>query len=149
VKMMRTRFALLSSLVLTCIVYAHPSKVEVIRGQVVANTGLLSCLNGYEYESVVVRIESPVKNSKFIFVRLSFPCGTNVKWVADAPIDHQFRLQRNLECDAVLEGTLDPAGLDGKEPLWVSAKGIDTTELPFGKMLPCYDSAEFPVSPVV
>jgi hypothetical protein len=162
-----------SVVLILCLTYASISALsaprprhETISGRVVAYSYWLGCLNGNGYWSMVIRVRQS-KNilSEFIRVDFSLPCDTSPESVSAKLSIQKFRLFRQKDCDAVLEGSTvetpkqEPAmqleSTDGaikQVPnilFWKYLPGTEHVALPFGQVLPCYRSIDLPMAPAL
>jgi hypothetical protein len=148
------------TLLILWIVYASVStssaarlQRETISGRIVAYSNSLACLNGNGYWSMVIRVQRPKDTrSEFIRVDFSLPCGKSPEWVSSSPSTQKFRLLRQKDCDAALEGSMDEApgrSLNLALPIWKHPPGTEQDLLPFGQVIPCYRSVELPLAPVL
>ena len=124
---------------------------ETVSGRVVAYSGALSCLNGNNYWSMLIRVEQPKNShSKFIRVDFSLPCGKSPEWVSTNPSIQKFRLFRQKDCDEVLSGSVNQEPTPSATmPMWKYTTGTENEPLPFGQIVPCYRSLDLPLTPVV
>lgn len=163
-------------------IHHHRQKTETISGQIVAYSSGFLCFNGNGDWSMIIRVQ-PHKNipSRLIKVDFSYPCGKSpdVAW-AQSQVK-RFRLYRQRDYDAVLDGEMtDDAEQKFKEfnvsesehcksceyikdcsikdckiinipilPIWHYPPGVEPFTLPFGQILPCYHSLDFPYLPVL
>jgi hypothetical protein len=126
----------------------HP---ETISGRVVAYSSFPACLNGNAYWSMVIRVQRPKDTrSQFIRVDFSLPCNQSPVWVSTKPPIQKFRLFRQRDRDDVLTGSMvEESKQDLALPIWNHPPGTEHDELPFGRVLPSYLSADLPLLPVV
>jgi hypothetical protein len=139
-------------------------KVEAISGRVIAYSGVPVCLNGNSYWSMIIRAEPHKKTPESFFqVVFSLPCDKTAKSVLVNPSIQKFHLIRQKNIDSVLEENIDVVNIDdmnkiipdGKPdlnsriPAWHYLPGNERFTLPFGNVLPCYYSVEFPYIPVL
>jgi hypothetical protein len=124
---------------------------ETITGLVVAYTMVPSCLNGNGYWEMVIRVhQSKAIRSEFVRVVFSLPCGTTPDWVSAEPLMRKFRLERNQDCDGVLERFMATEPKQGLTiPLWKQPPGAEHVTLPFGQTIPCYRSVDMPLAPAL
>ena len=131
----------------------NPSTVrrETISGVAVAYTNG-RCSNSYAPWALVVH--TPNRNDdrvEYIQVNFSYPCGRAPNWVSRGPGEQKFRVTRNKRCDRVLEQYFEAesSGTKKQVPIWHAVRGEEKETLPFGQVLPCYDSLDYPVKPVI
>jgi hypothetical protein len=133
----------------TCSI-AHP-RTATITGRAVAYSSNPICLNGNGYWSEIIRVEHPSnRESGFIQLDFSLPCGKLPAWLSTQPVTEKFRVFRNRDCDGVLTGSVDDDVSHSKTlPIWKYFPGAKHDELPFGHIVPCYGSPDLPEAPVV
>ena len=124
---------------------------ETISGRVVAYSGGLACLNSAASWSMVIRVQHPNDpSSKFLRVDFSLPCKKIPEWVSTKPSIQRFRLFRQKSCDDVLLASADKPVPDSLDmALWKYPPGTEGERLPFGQIVPCYGSVDFPLIPVI
>lgn len=138
---------------------APHAKVESISGRIVAYANPLTCLNGNAYWSMIIHVHDP-RNipSEFIQVPFSLPCGEAPEWLtAKSPLQ-KFRLIREKDSDSVRKEFMEcssdsPSGHAAQPcapvPIWKRVPDTERDRLPFGQRVPCYRSADLPLTPVV
>src|ERR1039458_6150253 len=87
--------------------HLHRQKTETISGQIVAYSSGFVCTNGNGYWPMIIRVQ-PHKHipSRLIKVDFSYPCGKSPDWVWAQSQVKKFRLYRQRDYDAALEGEL-------------------------------------------
>ena len=129
---------------------------QTIQGRVVANEGALTCLNGYAYGSMIVKVKSPKKlAARFVLVEFSYPCNER-PLLLESGLMQKLRLIRRRERDRKLlefldcaDNSIEPICSCLSAPRWTRTPGFESEVLPFGQVVPCYESADFRVRPVV
>jgi hypothetical protein len=128
---------------------------KTVSGRVIAYSTSLLCLNGNEYWWMIVHTQ-PNKSipAEFVQVDFSLPCGKSADWLSTAQSIQKFRLSPLSDSDDVLEEFMKLTDEGGSTrstdiPLWKRPPGTETETLPFGKVLPHYQSAGLPLVPVV
>jgi hypothetical protein len=145
----------------------YRQKAEAISGQIVAYSNDPLCWNGNGYWSMVIRVQQHKHiSSRLIRVDFSYPCGKSPDWVWAQSQVKKFRLYRQRDYDAALEGELladaerrardfqtKAVNDDIQEipyiRIWKYPPGIEPFTLPFGQILPCYHSLDLPYLPVL
>jgi hypothetical protein len=131
---------------------ASSSKVETVRGRVVAYSNVKMCGSTNALWSMIIRIADSTTRgtAKFIRVEFSLPCADKLPtWVTRNASVQTFRLSRKRhEYDAILREFMDCQNETPPTscaiPMWKRVSGTVNEELPFGQRLPEYESVEFP-----
>ncbi len=154
---------LLVFLVVSCISISASSaprtKVESISGRIVAYANPVTCVNGNAYCSMIVHVQDPRDiPSEFIQVPFSLPCGEAPNWITARSSLQKFRLIREKDSDSVLKEFMEcssdsPSNHAAQPcapmPIWKRVPHTERDPLPFGQRVPCYRSADLPLTPVV
>src|ERR1017187_5645100 len=128
---------------------------KTVSGRVIAYSTSLLCLNGNKYMSMIVHIQ-PTKSipAEFVQVDFSLPCDKSADWLSTPQSTQRFRLSPISDSDDVLEEFIKFTDEGGSTrstdvPLWKRPPETESETLPFGKVLPHYQSACLPLVPVV
>lgn len=136
--------------------YASPPHARTVSGRIVAYSvhGVLTpCLNGNEYWSMLIHVRQP-KHHQATFARVDFslPCGKPADWIWRKAGTRVFHLLRDTNCDQALDEFIELSETESKEKsaiaLWKHPRGTQDI-LPFGRVVPCYRSANLPYVPVL
>jgi hypothetical protein len=133
-------------------------RATTLSGQIVAYSSPLTCINGNAYWSMIIRAHASRKqNVEYLRVDFSFPCGDFPAFLSGHSRLRKFRLVRTKDADQPLEqftGFID--SLTGKThsndagiPAWKATLGMEQEKLPFGQVLPSYQSLDYPLAPVL
>jgi hypothetical protein len=92
-------------------------------------------------------------HSSFIRVELAIPCDHSTDWITTKSNVRDFSLIRDKECDRKLEQFMDMEDENTHQktliPRWKHTDASEDIALPFGQIVPCYRSAQFPPVPVL
>ena len=132
----------------------------VISGRIVAYSDVepLACLNGNAYWSMIIHVQNAKDaQAEFVRVRFSLPCGETPKWLSARQSERRFRLIRDKDSDEVLDEFVNfveqSTGAKAKPaqslPIWKYPPGAEKEKLPFGRVVPAYQSVDLPLAPVV
>jgi hypothetical protein len=105
--------------------------------------------------SMIVHIQ-PTKSipAEFVQVDFSLPCDKSADWLSTPQSTQRFRLSPISDSDDVLEEFIKFTDEGGSTrstdvPLWKRPPETESETLPFGKVLPHYQSADLPLVPVL
>jgi hypothetical protein len=132
------------------------SKAGTVAGRIIAHDRALSCLNGYAWWSVLIRVETPRTkrgSPEYIRVNFSAPCTDIPEWLDAKSSVQKFKLIRDKKRDEVLEQFLPcvarPSSGDIPEscriPMWLFVPGAEHETLPFGKVIASYRFEKLPL----
>src|SRR5271169_6017377 len=134
-------------------------RAKVVSGRIVAYANPVTCVNGNAYWSMIVHVQDPKDiPSEFIQVPFSLPCGEAPNWLTARSSLQKFRLIREKNSDSVLKEFMEcssesPSGQAAQPcapmPIWKHVPDTERDRLPFGQRVPCYRSADLPLTPVV
>jgi hypothetical protein len=131
------------------------SKVEKIRGRIVAYSSDPACLNGNGYWSMLIRVQDRKTGTlpRFVQVQFSPPCSKHLEWLGHRPFVQKFRLRRRQDADSVLKEFYDCAPESAEKcrqlRMWRPLPGMEDEKLPFGQQVPGYRAMDLPLAPVV
>jgi hypothetical protein len=138
---------------------APRQKVEVISGRIIAYSAIPLCLNGNAYWSMVIRSEpSSETPARFVQIDFSYPRKESPQSVLGNSSIQKFHLIRQQKLDSALEETIEISQQEsaGGKPAptskiarWIYLQGTESFELPFGEVLPRYQSTDLPHAPVL
>jgi hypothetical protein len=100
---------------------------------------------------MIIRRQTPKGvQSKFIQVDFSLPCGKFPEWWSSKPTVQKFHLTRQRNCDQVLARNVgEEQSKAPPMPLWKFTLGSEHEALPFGEVVPCYNSVDLLQAPVL
>lgn len=129
-----------------------------VEGSAVAVSILPLTLNGNVYADILVgRTHGKALRGEFVLVSLSVPSSQWDQWLAALPSLHRFRVRRSRNQDVSLREhlrvidaeTRKPSAENSDIPAWRLLPGHEAVRLPFGRTIAAYESADWPVLPVV
>ncbi len=153
---MRTVLVTLLVVSLSTVGFARHKRQEV-SGRIVAHDLGLSCLNGYAWRSVLIRLEKPRSSgSRVDYIRVNFSTRFDAlpSWLDAQSRLRKFTLTRDEKRDEVLERffkCVDEQAGETREtcvvPMWKFVPGAQDEEqlLPFGKAIPSYQFPDLPL----
>jgi hypothetical protein len=132
---------------------------EVFSGNAIAVSDFLLCLNGNAYGEVLIQLKNKKPNEpEFIVIRMSVPCSRFENWYSSLSSHNQFRVfhsdatvtiikEYNADNDAGLKRSGDL--VEVRLPIWTILPGKESFQIPYGTSVLTYESAEWPVVPVI
>jgi hypothetical protein len=157
--------ALIVALASSAYVGAGGQKHITINGSIVAYANSISCMNGGLIWTSIVRVEDPKPgDSAYVVLYFGTECLSDPKWLEGKSKVREFKVVESDSCEAIPRGTdadapdekastkKDGGATDVEQipgPFWNYVKGADRKAVPFGKKVPCYESVQYPVRPVL
>jgi len=133
-------------LALSDVAISRPSaNVETVSGRIVAYAPeFYRCWNGKANWAMLIRVQEAANiPSRFIEVQFSLSCKKSPKWLYRKPPVEKFRLKRDQHAYLVLD-EFCPLPPHGNTPCWIRVPSAEHEEIPFGHLVPNYDSLEHP-----
>jgi hypothetical protein len=136
-----------------------------ISGSIVAYANSISCMNGGLIWTSIIKLEDPAAGSGgYALMAFGTDCLSEPKWLQGKSKARQFEVVESDSCKPIPRGTdadgpderastkrgSDTTGLEQiPGPYWNYLKDADRNAVPFGKKVPCYESVQYPVRPVM
>lgn len=138
---------------------APHEKARKVKGEIIAYSDNLGCLNGNQYGSMLFRIDAPKKlQNQLILIDFSLPCDESIKRIETFPTVIEFSLVPREEKTEIFDGSLEDQLSQAlqrdknatiKFPLWRVLPRKYPIVLPFGQVLSRNCAQELPIVPVL
>ncbi len=146
-------------LILGAVSQGYAQQKKIIYGHAVARSGLPVCFGRIAYADVLVeRAGQEPTEPKLVVIRTSHPCAPWQEWVNSLNSRNQFRVYYGEATVTTIQKYADdkdttPEQSDGAEigkfPIWTKLPGHESFQLPYGTSVPTYESADWPVVPLM